>query len=1229
MIKSKPCPKCGGEDRFFYLSSLRILKGAPGWMCRQCRYVDKMDLSTAPKITGPELTDEQLKQVHDANEKITRYCEGVLWSDVGTKALDYLRTKRGFTDDTIRDARLGYHPSTKRGAGGVGQYLWHHDRLAYKAARLSGLLREQGQEALILQGTITIPYLAAGKVTMIRGRMLDPKGKTKYLSPFGALYAGGTPTLFGQDVLVELAEYGRKQVILTEGEFKAQLATQCWKADMLSMPAVAQPGISIFPVEFIQALSGFTVYLTYDVEARKNPFTLSPGEQFTIRNGKKLLGLDLKGKIKHYEKKEKEEGLTEDQQKGLLMLKAQYQEVVDLKIKVKVVRLTRYSHESKVDLDGYLLNYGSLTLEALLHNKDRVLDFKDWIRDHGGNGCRFYAGAIYQGQKRLSNYQAIIIEDIMKKNGLYESIHHRLALRTPSGIYREADISTKIWAKGANDAMSAIRAQLLEGSAKDENHATFSAIKDLSRKGDDPMQRVVFTAPGWQKLLSGWHFLAIDGAINAQGMTTAVTAELNPNMAGMHYQLCVDGDPKIGAQIVRKLLSGEVCPKPVAYIHMAHIALAPIHFQIGSKARAVLWNYGQSGNKKSALSRVFLAFYGPKFTAIRGDGAAVAKWAGTTPGLEKTCFTNRDCLFMIDDYKGATTKPKVLATILHNYSESTGRQVAKRNREADDIYPARGLMISTGESLPVGDVGQSARILPWEFRKGEVNEDGLAEAQSAGVNGHLVALFREYLQEIAASLDRDELKSQLRQIISSDTDQPESAHDRTAEGLRQNRVGWLMFSAFLERRRYIPSDERERIDKEYHSARHAYAAQHATTLVEERPADKLLSILSEMIQTGEVVLEGQYWGDEDLPNACPACGNDDYYVIQECKEVGGSPAWFCRMCERSSGNRFVVTTPEVAAREKAQRERQEIIREGKRQVIGFYHAPKRGKHKNERAVALYPETAFTVVQKSLGLRGERFQYRAGDIWAQMADEGYLVRMAKGKWSNQKRSPYKVRVTAPGGGRPPVLLVQPDLLLVVHSGTERYSDCTTNEDQDTPGYTRLDSTYNTNTDQSITTGTFGTVKNENKSADPNPNDQKGQFKRSTDTIYIPSESVPNVPVENNDVINHYQDGANEYNEAYNGDDKWYSDCANEYQQDAHTVPDEVTVPSVGASDAQNTLPAYPAWEPKTMVDFLKVIEHCLMVYGVMCSYDDYFEYSTRQGYMKLTEAKYREYRSILA
>ena len=50
---------------------------------------------------------------------------------------------------------------------------------------------------------------------------------------------------------------------------------------------------------------------------------------------------------------------------------------------------------------------------------------------------------------------------------------------------------------------------------------------------------------------------------------------------------------------------------------MTRIAFAPVHFQIGSKARASL-ERGQSGNKKSALSRVSFP-YGPEFTAIRAD----------------------------------------------------------------------------------------------------------------------------------------------------------------------------------------------------------------------------------------------------------------------------------------------------------------------------------------------------------------------------------------------------------------------------------------------------------------------------------------------------------------------------------------------------------------------------------------------------------------------------------
>lgn len=77
-------------------------------------------------------------------------------------------------------------------------------------------------------------------------------------------------------------------VSLIEGEIKALLATQAWRAGDLSVPAVAQPGISILQAEMIEALAGKRVYLLYDSEARKDPFALSPGERHTILNGEKL-----------------------------------------------------------------------------------------------------------------------------------------------------------------------------------------------------------------------------------------------------------------------------------------------------------------------------------------------------------------------------------------------------------------------------------------------------------------------------------------------------------------------------------------------------------------------------------------------------------------------------------------------------------------------------------------------------------------------------------------------------------------------------------------------------------------------------------------------------------------------------------------------------------------------------------------------------------------------------
>lgn len=207
----------------------------------------------------------------------------------------------------------------------------------------------------MLKNRVLFPYIANGQVVNIRGRTIDGDS-VKYASPSGKAYAGGTPVLYLHDVLSILRQEGHLKVILTEGEVKALAPFQAWEAGLLSMPGVSTPGISNLQPEMMDQLRDFTVFLCYDSEERKDPFKLSPGELFTIRNGEKLMGLDVERQLKRAAK-----ALTEATDNGndeqAIELQEQVHKLTDKlneakarNIKVRVVRLPRFPTEEKIDL---------------------------------------------------------------------------------------------------------------------------------------------------------------------------------------------------------------------------------------------------------------------------------------------------------------------------------------------------------------------------------------------------------------------------------------------------------------------------------------------------------------------------------------------------------------------------------------------------------------------------------------------------------------------------------------------------------------------------------------------------------------------------------------------------------------------------------------------------------------------------------------------------------------
>jgi DNA primase len=212
-----PFPRCGGIDRF----RIQPSHGAYGWfVCNQCGrkgsavdyLMQKRGLSKgdALALVGWTPSDEErhsslqeplpasAQQAHPHWEApplqwqtiaqtFVQYCQGVLWSEQGRHALDYLR-KRGLTDQTIEAAHLGYYPRATLGTASA----W-------------------GRPVKLTPGII-LPWFHQGKIwrlTVRNEQRLSGAGRYRQL-------AGSANGLYLAELLT-----GSRPVVLVEGELDA------------------------------------------------------------------------------------------------------------------------------------------------------------------------------------------------------------------------------------------------------------------------------------------------------------------------------------------------------------------------------------------------------------------------------------------------------------------------------------------------------------------------------------------------------------------------------------------------------------------------------------------------------------------------------------------------------------------------------------------------------------------------------------------------------------------------------------------------------------------------------------------------------------------------------------------------------------------------------------------------------------------------------------------------
>ncbi|NNJ12754.1 hypothetical protein EKD04_020725 [Chloroflexales bacterium ZM16-3] len=347
------CPFCGGDhrsDRFH----VWMEPGKERFWCRACDAKGPLK-----KLLGEEIQPRAIVNRQQTSRPIAQpnpahiahyrqiYAMIALWGhtllldEANPEPLAYIR-QRGITEAMIGHQLLGV---TLRDPTAIPDLLRREcpDLLPY--AEAAGVLIRDASGDLRahpnLCGALLFPYLADGEVVDLRARSFPGKG---YRSLPGGYSERGATAPFGWDSLD-----GGDTIILTEGEFKALAVTQAYRADTLSLPALAHPGLSYLREEWaaqLMARGVRTVILAYDSGPRPvkdGALQLAPEETWSIRHGLRLAAAGLD---------------------------------------VRVLRLPLDPGQQKADLDAFLLDHHPARLQHLIDSAPSLRDYHRSLPRH-------------------------------------------------------------------------------------------------------------------------------------------------------------------------------------------------------------------------------------------------------------------------------------------------------------------------------------------------------------------------------------------------------------------------------------------------------------------------------------------------------------------------------------------------------------------------------------------------------------------------------------------------------------------------------------------------------------------------------------------------------------------------------------------------------------------------------------------------------------------------------
>jgi len=791
--------------------------------------------------------------------------------------------KRGFSDETIDGGLLGYAPPDARDSlkGHISMHEMALDgRAALVALKIQGYAYHKG-------GALVYIHQERGRVVYLSARAVRPDvepHETKYNPPINRLADDGR-TVLGliagpkRPLVVGKPVKRAETILIVEGQACALTAVAEWGA---VDTAFAIAGADLDDQRIIDDMAKarqIYVGLDYDATglARRGELAERLGALVRVVSWPQKDANDLQriaaGRMDAPEGFDVPEDvprfvrdMLRDSPTWLDLTLAEYQEIDNLQDRAEASEqiaelygdLPRPIRMQFTDQVCEGLKIGKRELNGLVRMvMERRLSAAPYAT-RWGMICR-QNGLDEDGAPKwtpLAPLDARVTEEVVHDNGVQREIHFQIkgtlsdGYNLPTITVNAEDYNRMNWLTGRWGA----KAYAMEASP----HHLRRAILELS----EPERKVCYTHIGWREIGANRVFLFNGGGVGSNGVE--VDVEVDDSMLAGYV---LPEKP----QHVEDAMRASLRFLNLTDLHItgplwAAMYLAPLSEIV--EPDFVIFFYGKTGTMKSTITALALNHYGSGWSYNRMP----ASWNDTRTALEMKAFLIKDAPLVVDDYardvRLARDHDRKAEYLIRQWANRTGRARRRSNLTAQQNFPPRGLIISSGEQLPSGQsiIGRSfpVEIVPADLVDNASAKERLNQCQAEShLYPHALA---EYLLWLRDNWDvlRRELPAQWADLRDNEHIAG-MQHQRIPAALAKLYIGFDLAMQFYTQREIITGDEAQDWRNLFFEAMKKDALAHSILVEEEDPIDRFVRIMTDSFAQGRIWCAGAQ-GIQDLPH---------------------------------------------------------------------------------------------------------------------------------------------------------------------------------------------------------------------------------------------------------------------------------------------------------------------------------------------------------------------------